>query len=64
MAGTIAGFLAAIFIGYVFFLPHHSNPAPGDGIMLLLLGMILVPAGAISGCIRAVMVYERPEIDT
>jgi uncharacterized membrane protein len=62
MAGTIVGFLAAIFIGFIFFLPHHSRPAPGDGIILLLLEMILVPAGAILGCVGTVRISRRSKI--
>ena len=61
-AGVVAGLLAAIFIGFLVFLPHHGNLAPGDGIILVLLEMILIPVGAILGCVGAVRMSGRSKI--
>lgn len=49
IVGGFVGLVAACVIAYIFFLPHHGELAPGDGIILMLLSMILVPAGALAG---------------
>lgn len=57
--GILAALIIVILVGVLFVLPRHSAPAPGDGIMLLLLLMIFVPAGAIFGCVRAAMILKN-----
>ena len=54
--GIVSAVIFVIVVGKLFVLPRHSAPVPGDGIMLVLLLMIFVPAGAILGCVRAAMI--------
>ena len=62
--GITLGFFAAILISYIFFLPHHVSPAPGDGIIVLLLLMVLVPVGALVGCVNAIVTLEKHKPQT
>lgn len=60
-AGILLGFFAAILISYIFGPPRHVHPAPGDGIIVLLLLMVLVPLGALVGGISAIVTLEKFE---
>jgi hypothetical protein len=56
VAGAFVGLLTSILIGGLI-MPRHPNA--GDGILVMMLLLILVPIGSLVGCIRAVMIFER-----
>jgi hypothetical protein len=65
LLGTLFGIAGAVLIGilvsFVTF-PHHSTAAPGDGILLMLIVLIVVPIGGLLGLVRALVVLDRRRI--
>jgi hypothetical protein len=57
-AGILAEIALAILIG-VASLPHHAAPAPGDGALVTIFAIILVPTGAALGFARAMVTRGR-----
>jgi hypothetical protein len=55
--GSVAAVIFVLLIALLL-VPRHSAPAPGDGILIMLLVMIFVPAGAILVCMRAVAILK------
>jgi uncharacterized membrane protein len=58
-AGAFVGLLTSILI-FRFLTPQHPNA--GDGILAMFLLLILVPVGSLVGCIRAVIIFERDQL--
>jgi len=56
VAGALVGLLIGILIGW---LTMPRNPNAGDGMLVMLFMLILVPVGSLVCCIRAVMIFER-----
>lgn len=61
VAFSIAGTFSAIALSFLisFAINPHADGAPGDGILILGLWVLLIPFGIALGCVVAASVISR-----
>jgi hypothetical protein len=59
VTGIVTGVVTSLLIFTFYIGTLHTSPAPGDGILIFILWLLLIPLGTILGLIRAIVVWEK-----
>ena len=57
LLAVVGAVLIGILVSFVS-LPHHIAPAPGDGILFMLIALMMVPIGGVLGLVRALVILD------